>query len=229
MAFISVLGCTGAQRAHRGQSLDPRLARDCSRIDSLFRATSAAGAFTVSGRTTIDINQYRVRGRFSLEVSDSGNVLLEYTSSGVMGGGHEDVAFSLYDDTLRVLDRERGRFYQGEQVSELIRSGIDVDCDATALVKRVFATPPPCDEISEAQIVAGARTELSGRFRGGRFQAQFVQGRLTHAVWPGLFSNSGTGNLELTYRWKEGSALRRLQQLVLWVEARRWRVVLNAE
>ena len=81
MAAFLIAGCHGGPPPE-GTLHDERA---CLLADSLLRESGLTGDFELTGRTTIDVNQYRVRGRFALTVSRDDDVVLEFTSTSPMG------------------------------------------------------------------------------------------------------------------------------------------------
>ena len=98
-AALLVAGCSLSNRG--GPSIQG--SRACTVVDSAFLASGLHDGVDVSGHTTIDVNQYRVNGRFQLRVNEAGDMTLEFTSTSPMGGRREDVVFSYWQDTLRVF------------------------------------------------------------------------------------------------------------------------------
>ena len=91
--------------------------------DSLLAATLPQRPWSMAGRATFDVEQYRVRGRFRLDVGAEGEFLLEFSGTTLFGGQREDIVVTMARDTLRVFDREHARLYEGADVDELIRQG----------------------------------------------------------------------------------------------------------
>jgi len=196
-------------------------ATGCRDVNELL-ALAARGELAMSGRVTIDVNQYRVRGRFHLYISAKGDVTLEYTSSGVMGGGREDAAFAFASDTLRVFDREHGDFYEGDDVVELVAGATERRIDVAALLRRITARPVDCDgtEFRPERATGGKGTWNGGEFRLRRDPAT---NRLLEASW---HLASLDADAEITYRWDGPD---RLTGLTVEVPAYRWRIRLEAD
>jgi len=220
-AALLVAGCSLAGRG--GPSIEG--SRACTVVDSAFSASGLRDGLEVSGRTTIDVNQYRVNGRFQLRVSDTGDMILEFTSTSPMGGRREDVVFSYWQDTLRVFDREQGRFFEGDEVDELAEDGMGFEVNLAQVLRRVFLHPSDCDRFSDIRQSDDGR-DLTGRVDGERFGLSFERGHIARADWPAPFSGAGASErLEVDYRW-EGA---RLTGLTILAPVRRWRVRLDAE
>jgi hypothetical protein len=192
----------------------------CARADSFF-AAALPRPLGMHGRATFDVDSYRVRGRFQLTLSANGDAVLEFSGSTLLGGHREDAVVSLSSDTLRVLDRERGRFYEGDQVSDLVESGTHVRGAWALGLRRALASGCP-----GVESVAAEREGLSGTGPDGPFSLTLEGGRLAEATWP----NPAPGEtfqdrLEVRYRWKEG----KLELLEALLPTRGWRIRLEAE
>jgi hypothetical protein len=124
-AVLFLLACAGT-RDHNG-NLQPASNSDCHIVDSILAGSGWREPLDMTGRVMFDVKQYRVQGRFQLTAPGDGNLTFEFSGTMAMGGHHEDVVVSFYDDTLRVLDRERGRFYEGEEANALVSEGLDID------------------------------------------------------------------------------------------------------
>lgn len=185
-------------------------------VDSVL-VPSAPRGVELSGRTTVDVNEYRVRGRFHFKIDDAGNFVLEFSSTSAMGGHREDVVVSWWADTLRVLDRERGAFYQGAEVNGLAADGLDLPVDVTAIVQRVLADVT-CASVSRVRTTPHG---VEGRTGGGRFSARIEEMRIVSADWPApLGSKRGHERLRVDYRYRNGV----LSGLVVRIPGPRWRV-----
>lgn len=213
-------GCTHF-RGGPGAALDGRAA--CSALDSALAASGLGGGLAMEGKVTIDAEQYRVRGRFTLTLSAGGDLVFEMTSTTAIGGHREDAVFSFYADTLRVLDREHGRYYEGADVGAMVSDALGADLDVAELLRRVAARPLDCARVGALRL----RPEgLDGRVDEGAFEVGFRAGRIASAVWP-LPRNdrSGRQSLSAAYSWRGG----RLTGLTLWVPEERWRIRLTAD
>lgn len=233
MALVSVLllACTGARDQSGG--FRPAETSDCEIVDSILTGPGWRLPVDMSGRVMFDVKQYRVQGRFQLKAPGDGNLTFEFTGTMAMGGHHEDVVVSFYDDTLRVLDRERGRFYEGEEAHALVSEGLDVDWDVGELLRRIMGRPPACSRLSSVSVSrrgeAGSR--LEGRIDGERFRVDIAGRRVTEASWPVMAGDEADDRLRVTYDWPTGPAGapdESFDELVAFLEGRRWRVILSA-
>ncbi len=213
---VAAAGC------HSG--VDPHaLAGDaaCAALDSLLASAGPARPFVMQGDAVLDVEQFRFRGQFRLETAASGDVTMELGGSTLFGGHREDVVVSLVGDTLRVFDRERGRFYEGADLDTLIDDATDAHADWTAVVAHVLALPARCDGIAGlTRDDDGAR----GRNARGSFRLVTEGGRLTRATWPDPVDGSTFDDrLDVRYRW-EGA---RLDEITAGLPTRGWRVRLS--
>lgn len=196
----------------------------------------------MTGRVKIDVKQYRVTGRFRMTATGDGDVTFEFTGTMALGGHHEDVVVSFHGGELRILDRERARFYEGAEADVLIRDGLDVDWDLAQLIRRITAQPPGCERLSTvsySQRDGSAR--LEGRLDTRRFKLEFEGGRIVKASWPVPSERGSEDRMNVTYQWEDanpagdaqnGQAAVRgatLRQVVVFLEGRRWRVKLDAK
>jgi hypothetical protein len=108
-------------------------------VDTVF-ARAFPRPLEMRGRATFDVETYRVRGRFELRSSANGDAVLEFGGATLLGGHREDVVVSLSGDTLRLLDRERGRYYEGPEVEEMMESGTRTEGDWLLGLRRILAS-----------------------------------------------------------------------------------------
>jgi len=184
-----------------------------------------ADGLRASGRATIDVEQYRVRGRFVLTLTPQRDLVFEITSTTMLGGNREDAVLSFYADTLRVLDREGGNYYEGADVDARVADGLGRTIDLGELLRRVTGRIGDCRRLSGvARAADGSR--VTGRIDGRDFEVRFAGGRVASARWPlpGP-GKAGRGTVEATYDWRSNG----LAGLVLYVPEERWRIKLVAE
>lgn len=221
VAALLVAGC------HAGNDSDGALSDDrgCALADSLLRQSGLGGELDVSGRATIDINQYRVRGRFSLSATQTNNIVLEFTSTSPMGGRREDVVVSLYEDTLRIFDRERAKLHEGTDVEDMVEAETDLPIDLARLIPLVLARMPDCARLS-AMNVSSSLEDFSGEIDGERFDFAFSEGRLVRARWPLPLREDGPEErLEIEYEWGDGA----LERITALLPERSWRIKLRSD
>jgi hypothetical protein len=183
------------------------------------------------GKLTLDVKQYRVRGRFELSTTARGYLTLEITSTTALGGHREDMVLSFYEDTLRVLDRERGHFYEGEEVNGVVSDGIGVYWDLAGVLRLIMVRAAGCDRFeSVSTSPSGGGREVAGRFDGEEFRLNFAKGRILEAYWPAVLGGRPDDRLRITYRWVPAAGGEaRLTELVVFLEERRWRVKLKSD
>jgi hypothetical protein len=192
----------------------------CARADSFF-ATAFPRPIHMTGHATFDVDSYRVRGRFELSLAPNGDALLEFSGTTLLGGHREDAVVSLSGDTLRVLDRERGRYYEGDEVTRLVASGTGKQGEWALALRRVLASGCPGIET-----VMDGDTGLSGTGPDGPFTLRVENARLAQATWPNPApEETFRDRLEVRYSWKEG----RLKLLETLLPTRGWRVRLEAD
>jgi hypothetical protein len=176
----------------------------------------------MKGRAVFDVEQYQVRGRFELRLDANGDAALEFSGATLLGGHREEVLVSLALDTLRVLDRERGRFYEGPGVEALIREEARAPGDWCRAVRRALADPDACPLESVEYRADG----LAGAAPDGPFRLRWKDGRLVEAVWPDPApGETFDDHLVVRYEWTP----RGLARLEARLPARGWRVRLEAD
>jgi len=225
-----VVGCAGSRGD--GGRFEPAGDAECRSLDSAFALSGWHSRMELTGKVKLDVKQYRVQGRFRADFSGEGNFTFEFAGTMVMGGHHEDVVVSFHDGELYVLDRERGRLYEGEETNRLIRDGLGTDWDMVDLVRRITAWPPPCQRLSlvEVQWRGDDAGTVKGRVDGDAFRAEFDDGVIVNASWPLASTGQMEDRLSLDYRWRIAPDGRQaLKELVGFVEGRRWRLILEVE
>lgn len=207
------------------QNVDPHaLSGDaaCAALDSLLLSSGPDRPLTMTGDAVLDIEQFRFRGHFRIDATAGGDAMIELGGSTLFGGNREDVVVSFVDDTLRVFDRERGRFYEGEDLEALIGDATRTRADWGGVVARLLALPAHCDGI-EALVRDddGAR----GRDSRGSFRLVTEGGRLTRATWPNPIEGATFDDrLEVRYDW-QGT---RVSEVTAGLPVRGWRARLTA-
>lgn len=189
-------------------------------LDSLLTAAMPR-PLTASGDALLDVEQYRFRGHVNLETSADGDASIELSGSSLFGGHREDVAVSLAADTLRVLDRERGRFYEGEALDDLLWEGTEARANWPLVVERMLALP---GSERGVETLAVDENGARGATEQGTIRLDVDRGRLKKAVWPNpIASATFDDRLEVEYAW-EGERLREITAIL---PERGWRVRLK--
>jgi hypothetical protein len=195
----------------------------CALLDSLLAGMLPARPWRLAGKATFDVADYRVRGRYRLEARGRDALAFEFEGTMLLGGHREDVAVSLEGDTLRVLDRERGAFYAGAAVDDLIERGTGVRGRWAGAVRAVAGFTPECSEGLELRV---GGDPVSGRIDGGTFVLSTDEGRLTRASWPDpTASRTYSDRLEVEYA-RDGD---RLSGITISLPTRGWRIRLTVE
>ena len=197
-------------------------AEDADRVvDSVLTACLPSRPWSLAGRATFDVEQYRVRGRFRLDIGAEGEFLLEFSGTTLFGGQREDIVVTMARDTLRVFDREHARLYEGDEVDEMIRQGTGTVGKWAKGVARAAGIA-----VGEG-VVALERGDdgVAGMLTTGAFRLDLRDGRLTRSVWPDpAESRTFDDRLEVTYGWGDG----RLRELSATLPVRGWRIRLEA-
>jgi hypothetical protein len=230
LCAVVLAGCAGARSG--GGQFDVADTLACQGLEDAFSASGWRDSMEFAGRVKLDVKQYRVQGRFNATSTPEGNFVFEFTGTMAMGSHHENVIVSFHDGDLYVLDRERGRFYEGDETVQLMRDGIDLDWDMAELIRRITARPPPCERLSEVAVERGDRGRVTakGRVDGESFSATFQGGRIRDASWPVISQGRREDRLKLDYEWRtDGDGQIRLERLEAFLDGRRWRMILEIE
>jgi hypothetical protein len=217
---VALALCAAACGPHYQAGEIARGAQACARADSFFAAAFPRPQ-TMRGRATFDVDSYRVRGRFELRTLPDGAAVLEFSGTTLLGGHREDVVVSQVGDTLRVLDRERGRYYEGAEVGRMIEGGTHAKGNWSLGLRRVLAASCPGIETARS-----AEDGLSGTGPDGPFELRAETGRLVTATWPNPAPvETFRDRLEVHYRWRNGV----LQFMEVRLPMRGWRIRLEAD
>jgi hypothetical protein len=192
----------------------------CAQLDT-FYAQTFPRPIEMRGRATFDVESYRVRGHFELRSFANGDAVLEFGGTTLLGGQREDVLVSLSGDTLRLLDRERGRFYEGSEVEALMADATHATGAWVVALRRILVSGCP-----GVEAIGLTEEGVSGSADGGTFELQAPAGRLETATWPNPApEETFRDRLEVRYRWKGA----RLQEIEARLPTRGWRVRLEAD
>jgi len=186
----------------------------------------------MGGRATIDANEQRVQGKFILQANADKDVTFEFTSTILFGSQREDFVFSLVRDTLRVIDRERGTYYEGERAEEFLQSSLEMEFEVANALHLMTGGRPPCAQLSDIETASGSDGEMSvsGKSDGESFRLLFAPGNglLTEAVWPVRVDRGSKDRLKVEYSWSAPSDDPVLNRVVMRLEGREWRCRLVA-
>jgi hypothetical protein len=204
-----------------------RVPAPCGALDSLYASSGFEEPVSIVGQATVDANQYKVRGKIHLDALSPGELSLEFTSTVLFGHAREDIVFSSVGDTLRILDRERGAYYEGGDAESFIAESLETDLDVRAVLSLVLGGHPPCDELSDVRFDTASSGALicTGAHRGGRFRVVFGGGRrLEEVEWPVRSETYGSDRLRVTYEWAlVANGKTALRGMVVNLEKREWR------
>lgn len=219
MAAALALAATAPACGPRAAASGPA---PCAVVDSTLAARGLPRPFSMKGRATFDVEQYRVRGRFTLTLDASGNAVLEFSGATLMGGHREDVAVSLSGDTLRILDRERGRYDEASDAEALVAGGAGRAGDWTLAMRRSLTLTAGCPVVSLTPRDDG----LDGEAADGPFRLRWQGGRMVRATWPDPApGETFDDRLEATYQWSGN----RLSRIELRMPTRGWRIRLDGD
>lgn len=220
MALVSA-GCGPrvADQVHEARGV-----RTCAALDSTLVRALPPRPWTLRGKATFDVDDYRVRGHFRLTVSRPEQMAFEFEGTTLFGGHREDIAVSLEGDTLRLFDRERGAYYEGAAVDDLIERGTNVRGDWKGAVREAVGFPCSCDGRSE---MTRQGDHVSGLVRAGAFVLTLdAWERVLRASWPDpTGSATYSDRLDVRYEW-DGA---RLRTLTIRLPVRGWRIRLETE
>jgi len=224
VAALSVLFVASCAATRAGR-LD---GSDCGVLDSLYASSGLGASISIAGHAMVDANQFRMRGQVLLESRSAGDIVFEFTSTVLFGHEREDFVVSLISDTLRIIDRERGAYFEGEDAVRFLSESLEADFDVPQALELAFGSHPPCGELSEIRYDVGSSGEVicRGTRTGKPFRAVFGRGhgRLEEVEWPVHSIRYGGDRLHVDYEWRTGSAGEpMLSGVVLWLEGREWR------
>jgi hypothetical protein len=213
-----------------GGGAKPPTANTCAQFDSSYAHSGFETPLTVTGKATVDANQYQIRGIIRAEFYPSGDIYFDFSSSVLFGSQIEDFFFSMVADTIRIVDRERGHFYQDEEALQFLRDVLGMDFDVAETLRLATGGRPPCGEIDALRArVHGGDIAFDGRYRGEHFEVVFSGPgrRLKSCEWPVIGDDGRKDWFKASYRWAD-AAEADLRQLVLRFDAREWRCRITA-
>jgi hypothetical protein len=224
-AAVAAVSCAGNRPR-------PAESSGCAVLDTLLASSGLEEPVSIAGHATVDANQFRMKGKILLEARGAAEIVFEFTSAVLFGQEREDFVFSLLSDTLRIVDRERGAFYEGEDAARFLAESLEADFDVAQALSLAFGGSPPCGELSGIRCGADAEGAVSceGKRYGKPFKAVFdgEGGRLGAGEWPVRSDRYGGDRLRVEYEWKGGGGLETLAGVVLSLEARGWRCKIRA-
>lgn len=227
-AFGSAAGCGAPAVKTTGDVPDK-----CALLDSLFGSSGFETPVVVEGKATVDANDYHMRGKIRLDAKAPGDVVFEFASTILFGNRREDFLLSLHADTVRIIDRERGAYYEGWEAEEFLAESMGTDFSISTMLFLALGGHPSCDELSDVRIDTGRNGDVvcTGKHIGEGFRVVF-EGRgpkLKSAVWPVRSEKYRDDRLEIDYRWVDGDGgAPVLREIVMWLEIREWRCKIKA-
>jgi hypothetical protein len=218
---VVVCGCAGGLQ----QAASPAV---CAGLDSLYEHSGFESPLTITGKATIDANQYRIRGIIRAEMKPSGDIFFEFNSSIFFGSQIEDFFFSLVGDTMRIVDRERGQYYEGASAAQFLREALAMDFDAPRALRLALGGRPACDELRDVRMrgESSGAVKFDGRVGGDGFDVVFGahDRRLERVRWPLPEDRERGDRLRAEYRWSSGG----LGEVTMQMEKREWRCKISA-
>lgn len=224
LAAALSLGCasSGLRSGAHGGDL-------CAAFDSSFGHSGFADPMTFVGKAMIDANQYRVRGVVRFETQPPDNFFLEFSSSMLFGNRIENFFCSVVDDTLRIVDRERGHLFEGAAAEQFLRDQLSMDFSIQQTLALVLGGRPRCGEVDELSVKARpAGGVISGQTDGRPFRVTFLpDGRVDEVLWPVPGDTAIKDRVRAEYEWGRGGSSG-LKRMTIYLEEREWRCKLVA-
>jgi hypothetical protein len=200
----------------------------CSLIDSLYADSGFDFPFALKGKATVDADQHRFRGKVDVFTPGAGEVTFEFVSTMLFGTQREDFVFSVRGDTMRILDRERGQYFEGEDAEIYLAEALGVEFGVAEALRLTVGGPPPCGAMDEVEVEteSDGGFRVSGRSRGASFHVRFSsrRHRLQELSWPLLERGETRDRLLVRYEWAEEA----LREVTMWMETREWRCRITA-
>jgi hypothetical protein len=198
----------------------------CNVLDSVYAHSGLERPISLTGKATVDANQYHVRGVVRLETKTSGDIFFEFASSMLFGSRVEDFFCSIVEDTLRIVDRERGQIFVGQAAEEFLVESLAMDFGVRESLALVLGGHPRCGEIDELKIDSRpGGAVVSGRTLGEPFRVEFSEdGSLNQVQWPIPDDPNMGDRLRVEYDWEPTSdGPMGLRQMIIYLEGREWR------
>lgn len=204
----------------------------CATFDSLFQYSGFEVPLTLQGKLTVDAAQYRIRGKTRIETTPAGDVSVDFTSTVLFGAHREDFFFSIVADTLRILDRERGEYYESTEANRFMNESLGLHFDAKTVILMALGRAASCDDLRNLRMELGSGGDIRfvGRTSRDRFEAVFAarHHKLKRISWP-LTLEGQRDRLHVTYDWKKGKKDEFvLRQVVIRLLEREWRCKITA-
>lgn len=200
----------------------------CVLLDSLYERSGFERRVLVQGTATVDANQYKMRGQVRLDCRSPNEIVFEFASTVLFGTQREDFLLALQADTVRIVDRERGAYYEGDEAEAFLSEALEADFGIARSLPLALGAQPPCGEIDDISFsmdsVGGV--VCTGKRFGERFKVVFGadHSRLEKVEWPVRCARYGVDRMRVEYTWQsDGRGGMVLSEIVLRLEEREWR------
>jgi hypothetical protein len=222
LATLALLSPFGCRQSVDGDALTGKDA--CAALDSLLASVGPSRPDSMAGTALVDVEGFRFRGHFRLVLAAGGEAQIELSGSTLFGGHREDVLVSLAADTLRVFDRERGRFYEGESLDQMVLESTHARGNWSLVAAQVLAGRLPCGAIES---LTPREDGASGRAEEATYRIVVgSSGRIERATWPDpVMGGTFDDRLEVRYVWQGDS----LREITASLPTRGWRVRLTSD
>ena len=223
-----IIGCAAQGGRHIFAGSDP-----CTALDSLYESSGFESPVAMTGKITFDVEQYRIRGQFALNAKPDGEIGFEFSNSALFGQQHEDLSMSVSNGIVRILDRERGRYYEGREVDELLDEMVGLEINTGEILSLALGEPPPCADLQDRSIglTRNGEAVFRSRTRGEDIRIEFDGERraIRSFEWPLSLAGGRITRMRVEYSWeRREDGIRVLQRLVLSVPDKGWRIKLVA-
>jgi hypothetical protein len=131
------------------------------------------------------------------------------------------------NDTLRIVDRERGQIFEGSAAEQFLSEQLAMDFGVGTALALGLGGRRGCDDIDEVILRSGSGVDVvAGRVRGEGFRVEFLPdgGPIRKVLWPVPDDPSMGDRLKVEYDWRPTSeGPMALRQIIIHLEEREWR------
>jgi hypothetical protein len=232
LVIAGLNGCSGMK--HRPQDAAPPLS--CTKFDSLYSHALYETPFRLLGKAKFDLSQHQLRGRFDLAVSGEGTTAFDFVSSSLFGAHREEVTLYLTTGTLRIIDRERDLFYEGEDADAYIMEILETDRSILDILSLILRNESACGRFDSMSLEPGKSMDKSLHIYGMesgepvRFTISRPAGKVVEITWPVQMMDGSREILQITFDWRrtgDGGNDEELREITLYLEKRSWRLKLT--
>jgi hypothetical protein len=200
----------------------------CVFLDSLYGGSGFEEPLSLNGKATIDAKQKRVRGKIGIEARSPDEFVFEFTTSILFGSQREDFLFSYAADTLRIIDRERGEYFEADDAERMLRELLETDLAVPRVVSLALGGRPTCDEMDDLgyELGSNGRVVFKGLYGGEPFRVVFAADhrRLKELTWPLVSNDRAVDRLRVVYDWRTTrGGIVELSEVVMSLETKEWR------